>query len=242
MRHIASICLGIGVLASFCAPAPAFLTTVWSSGDYNTVVSNAVITVPTFDTQGGRFWLTGVTVQVYHEGWGTFAVENENRGKHSWEVQPRWDRDFTVAGPNVSASAAFQANGDPATILDRADKDHGPPDYNAPDGYNWGRVGYGNTLNSTNLVGNGFFSQYQANGGANTAFTVSVTNVTNSLNWITGPPPQWSQLIGNGNPNLRVSIRVDYDWAAVPEPSTWLSMALGLVGMGYWARRRRPAT
>jgi hypothetical protein len=241
MRQVALICLGIGVLASLSAPAPAFLTTVWSSGDYNTVVSNAVITVPTFDTQGGRFWLTGVTVQVYHEGWGTFAVENDSRGNHQWQVQPHWDRDFTVAGPGVSSNAVFSANGNPATIVDRADNSHGPPDYNPPSGYNWGRVGYGNTLNSTSLVGSSFLSQYQGSGGGSTSFAVSATDLANSLNWITGPPPHWSQLIGNGNPNLRVSIRVDYDWGAVPEPSTWLLMAVGLAGVGCWARRRRRA-
>ncbi|NPV48938.1 MAG: choice-of-anchor E domain-containing protein [Armatimonadetes bacterium] len=218
----------------------ADLSTVWVERDFNSTASNVSVAVPMFDTDGGRFWLTSVTISIYEDSYGYFAVENESRGNHQWIVNPREVRAWDLSGPGLAATSNTAWDGDPAMLLDRdTPGPPEPPDYQPPDGYTWGRVGYSGADRGSTSVGSSYFSQYQASGGGTTDFTLNVTTIEKLLNWVTGPPPQWSEQITDGNPNLRIHLRVDYEWDAVPERGTWVLMVLGLGGLVAWTRHRR---
>jgi len=124
-------------------------------------------------------------------------------------------------------------------VISRDDKEGEAPEYEPPDGYNWGRIGYTNADRGTAFVGSTYFSQYQTAGGGTTNFNLNVTTLDNVLNWAEGPPPQWYEEILSGDPSLRVRMRVDYEWDVAPESGTWVMMALGLGGLAAWTRRRR---
>lgn len=222
----------------------ADLSTVWVQREFNSTASNVSVAVPMFDTDGGRFWLTSVTISLYEDSYGYFAVENESRGNKSWTVRARELRAWDLSGPGLATSSNTTWDGDPITVLDRdTPGPPQPPDYQPPDGYTWGRVGYSGADRGSTSIGSSYFSQYQASGGGTTNFSLNATTIDKLLDWVTGPPPHWSEQITDGNLNLRIHLRVDYEWDAVPERGTWALMVLGLGGLVAWARhcRRRAA-
>ena len=217
----------------------ADLSTVWVQSDFNSTAANVPVAVPMFDTDGGRFWLTSVTISVYEDSYAYFAVDNEHRANKQWTATPREIRAWDLSGAGVAHSSDTAWDADPVIILGRDDKDPPTPDYQPPDGYDWGRVGYSDADRGSTSVGSSYFSQYQASGGGTATFSLNVTNLANLILWSPSPPNHYHQLIQNGDPSLRLKLRVDYEWDAVPERGTWVLMVLGLGGLVAWTRHRR---
>lgn len=228
--------VGLILLSGLASQAHADTVSAWGYGSYNNTGTNQTINVPMFDTVGGRYYLTAVTVTVYHSGYASFSVDNDRNQSRTVYCQEL--RNWSLSGAGVTSSANYTWNSDSVTLA-RDNGDRNYMSFNPPDGYVFGRVGYADTINgSPILVGSSHYNQYQQSGGGNVAFTADVTDITNQLVF-TSTRNTYQSSITNGAPNLKISIKVDYEWAAVPEPGTWLLMATGCGGILLWRRRQR---
>jgi hypothetical protein len=220
---------------------------VWNSSGTANVNStgNFVLNVPWLNTLGGSLVIDNVVVTVSSVGRASFAADNDDPAFSS-DATPSLIRTWTLTGPGVATGTQTGTATGSTQTLTADNGDAAAADFTGPDGFSWGLLSYSDGNGTYNPAG-GFWGSYGGNGAGNVAFNGNVPVTPglwgNFLNW-SPDPSAYQATVAGGAPNLAVNVNIEYtyhDQGYVPEPSTWALLALGVVGVGFWSRRRKTA-
>ena len=186
------------------------------------------ISLPSFDDNGGEYVLQSVIVDVYHTGSAQPAADNDDPLQGA-VVRARVIRQFSASGPGVFSIGGNTVNS--AFIdLDPDDGDLANFDPTAPDGVDFGILGYADVLAGSYTPGSGLYA-----GPGDVMFSVTPTLMVNDLQFEDPPgtPDAWQLEVEF--PVLEVELCVTYEYQVVPEPASLALLALG----GLLVLRRR---
>jgi len=204
--------------------------------------ADKTITLDSFDTTADYGLPLGqwadlilVTVTVTHEGSATMGADNDDPF-NTTNVNARVVRTWALTGPGVTSSASKTVQSQPV-FLDVDDTDGGDPDLFDPtpdDGHDFGALGYPSEAAAVLPNGTPAPALYETVGPGTVDFIVDVVAMVNDLQFDVAPDA-WQMEVEN--PILTVTVDLDYEWIAVPEPAT--ASLIAVVGAAVLLRRRR---
>jgi len=180
-----------------------------------------IMTVETFDTQGGTRDLQAVEVELFHSGHFEAKVWNDDPIK-SAEVKARLIRQWLLSGPDIdpAATETYKLYTSPQVHLDPGQE------------HDFGQVGYSKTAAGTyNPVD---VTLYETSGPGTVDFTVTPLLMVNDLAFIGGAPDVWRMQVKN--PDLTVEAKVTYIY--IPEPATLAMLLVAAPFLRYRATKR----
>lgn len=235
MRQHISIAIVAALLVLLAGTAQASIVSYSGTLDFDWG-TNGTLNIQQFDA-GTYGPLQAVTFYIAHSGGATFSLDNDSG--YAITAYADMERAWTINDFGLNASATHSTV-TPNEVLS-ADNGDGTAtvDYTGPDGFVWTSVAFSDPSDVYNIAPS-FFSNYTGTG--TTPFNVNVTTFSNTIGYVNEPPNQQTNTFANLSPaGLRLNVRVDYQYDAVPEPGTMALLGLGLFGIGAWRKRRQAA-
>ena len=201
--------------------------------------ASQTISLLSFDTtadrgcpEGFTAVLQSVLVEYTFSGSADIAVDNDDDFQGT-TANARIIRTWSATGPGVNQVGTKTLASAPVELAED-DGDDDVFDSSPPDGHAFTALSFSGEDGGSDTPGK---SLYETAGPGTVDFEVAPVNMVNDLQFDPTSPDQYQTDVQN--PEMKVRIDVTYSYECIPEPSTFVLAAVGLLALGLFGWRRR---